>query len=363
MPWMSDESGERLYPGTVELALAAAGAAVLVAGPVAGRRRRRRPVAFLGTGVVLAGLLSLGLRLSIFGREPYRLVRQWVPGFQDLRSPFRAAVLVQVLLLPLAGVALDALWRCFNAPGESGSRESSESSESGAEVPEPVAVGVGGGGSGGVTGPVEPVLPPGPGAPGGDPGPVAGEPAAPREDRWWQPLGPLTCALVVAVGLAETWPVYQAMVEVPTTGHGTDWVDFLADHQETGAGDGSVAMIPFPDSGNYIAYEPTTVWMLAALDHGHPLVNGYSGLFPAAHDTLESAMRRGFPTDETTRLLAGAHVSWVVAPRSWAEGDGRDGLTAFAADYRPAFTGQETVVYSFTPPLSGPSESDQPAGP
>jgi hypothetical protein len=279
LPWLIQERGERLYPGTVLLVLAVAGV-VLVGLTSAGRRYRRDGVLFVGVVVVLGGLVSLGLRLSIFGWQPYQLVRSYVPGFDDLRSPFRAGVLAQAFLVPLAAVALDRTWTAFRRAPEQAGR-----------------------------------------------------------------VGRVACVALVVVGLAEVWPVSQPMVEVPSVGYGTDWVDWLAADQDPGAGDGSVAFVPFPANGSYVSYEDTTVWMLAGLDHGRPLVNGYSGLFPGRYDELEGAMRAGFPSGKTTDLLVGARVSWVVTSRVWAEGDGKGAMEVWSNFYRPVFTGKDTVIF------------------
>jgi hypothetical protein len=93
-----------LYPGTVLLVLAYLG--------LAGARRgqRRWIVAILTLGVV-ASLLADGLGLHLFGLEPYAFLRDHVPGFARIRSPFRWSVLTQVCIALLAGLGLDAVWR------------------------------------------------------------------------------------------------------------------------------------------------------------------------------------------------------------------------------------------------------------
>ena len=59
---------------------------------------RRRPW-FLLAGVCLAWVLSGGLKLSVFGFHPYDVVRSLVPGFDELRTPSRFAVLGELFLL------------------------------------------------------------------------------------------------------------------------------------------------------------------------------------------------------------------------------------------------------------------------
>jgi hypothetical protein len=90
--------------------------------------------------------------------------------------------------------------------------------------------------------------------------------------------------------------------------------------------------------------------MLAGLDHHRPLVNGYSGLFPSGYDDLETAMRLDFPNPQAMDLLVRDRVSWIVVPRGWAEGDGREALANWGTVLHPVFTGEDMVIYSITPP-------------
>jgi hypothetical protein len=96
-----------------------------VAGTVVAARRaaadppatdRNRRATFLLVGLMVAHLLSLGLNLDVGGWQPYQLVRRVVPGFESLRSPFRADVLTQLFALALASYALDAAWGWLRAP-------------------------------------------------------------------------------------------------------------------------------------------------------------------------------------------------------------------------------------------------------
>ena len=367
--WLSDEGGEQLFPGTVVLWLAIAGACLVVAGPVGGRWRGRAAL-FCGTGIAIAFVLSLGLHLSILGWHPYELVRARVPGFAELRSPFRAAVLVQALLLPLAGVTLDRLWSFVRSAPVADSDEPAAAAvvldktgndeTPGASEREPVVAAVAvGAGVAGTAGGSEPPARTGP--PLGDdpetplevwseddrtPEPAPGdEPVPARRGRFWW----LAVALTV-LAIVEVWPVPQKLVDAPTIGTGTDWVDFLAAQTDPGHGDGSVVMLPFPTDRNYISFEDTTRWMLAGLDHGHPLLNGYSGLFPPEYERLNKAVNQGFPNEEAINIMAEYHVSWVVAP---PQGKGTDELAAWQSwgdVLQPVFQGEDKIVYVFWPP-------------
>lgn len=91
-----------LFPGFGLILLAAWGA-------VKGLRQeemRRWTWYFLGTGAC-AFMLSLGVHSPLDGGTVLALLRDWVPGFHELRSPFRFAILVQLclVLLSLQGLA------------------------------------------------------------------------------------------------------------------------------------------------------------------------------------------------------------------------------------------------------------------
>jgi hypothetical protein len=80
-----------------------------VAGLVGGGRQRVK--FYLLLAVALALLLSLGLRLRVGDVQPYQWLRDVVPGFGQLRSPFRFAALVQAHLALLVGFGLLNLTR------------------------------------------------------------------------------------------------------------------------------------------------------------------------------------------------------------------------------------------------------------
>lgn len=259
-PWLADRggSGQRLYPGTALLALAAAGLVI-------GRRDdRRRTVTALAVGVGITAVLSLGLRLDLAGWRPYEALQSLVPPLASLRSPFRFAALTQVLLVALAAPAVGRLWS-------------------------------------------------------------------------WRPrLGPAVVTAAVTVALLEGAALPATLVEVPDPG-ATDWARYLADQDG-----GAVAMVPWAPGPTATDFQPTVVAMLAALDHGHPLLNGYSGFFPDRHDRLADAVA-DFPDENALAALEADGTEWLVLDRRFRP-DGDDAVLR-AAGWDPVLVGEDRTVY------------------
>jgi hypothetical protein len=122
---------------------------------------------------------------------------------------------------------------------------------------------------------------------------------------WRRPAGRVLAVAFVFASVAETVHWNQPTEVVPRVAR-FDWVRWLAD-----APDGAAVMVPFPASGSVNDYEDTTTAMLASLEHGHPIVNGYTGLFPQAYADLRADMEL-FPDDFDLRLLADSGARYLV---------------------------------------------------
>ena len=93
-----------LYPGLGVVALALIGVSRMRRAPA------RRFLAYCGLLLAAAWLLSFGTRLKFGSFLPYQVfVQHGLPGFAQLRSPYRAGVFVQICLALFAGFGLDAL--------------------------------------------------------------------------------------------------------------------------------------------------------------------------------------------------------------------------------------------------------------
>jgi hypothetical protein len=230
LPWVgSTPEGQALYSGTVLYLLAVAGIVITsvrtTADPSDVQLRRR--AVFLLAGVILGRLLSVGLKLDVGGFQPYNLLRDFVPGFASLRSPFRAEVFTQVFLVALASYALDAGWRWLTAPDRA---------------------------------------------------------------RWGRPAAPALGVLAVALAVAETGVMPVPLHHVDrTTPDWVAYLDDHP--PPGGPDDNVLAFLPFPRTNGVASYQATVDDMLGVLDSGGTTVNGYSGLFPETYDELEEVAR------------------------------------------------------------------------
>ena len=69
----------------------------------------------------------------------------------------------------------------------------------------------------------------------------------------------------------------------------TPWITWLDDHPG-----GAVVALPPAPGHDEEDFEATTAAMVQSLEHGHPLVNGYSGFFPDRDEGLRARLER-FP--------------------------------------------------------------------
>jgi len=285
-PWLRDvEGGHGLYPGTALIVLSVAGLLLAlrrayraeapgqVDGPVVIPEgstlldERRRPW-FLLVGACGAWILSGGLRLSVFGFQPYEIVRSLVPGYDELRSPSRFAVLGELCLLGLAAYGLHALWTWDRRIGFAGK---------------------------------------------------------------WARAGPALATVVVVLGVAEASIAPVRLFEPEPNARWAEWLEenALSPGRSTGAAAGSevqprdrpvVAFVPFPPSGRVVEFESTAARMVQLVDTGVTIVNGYSGRFPEPYERLTNAMY-SYPSERADALLRDYGVQYLVVSTGWTDRD------------------------------------------
>ncbi|MEJ7591342.1 MAG: hypothetical protein WKF77_07320 [Planctomycetaceae bacterium] len=75
---------------------------------------------FLLAVAIMAFLLSLGVNLQVGGWNIWMTLSQYVPGFSQVRSAFRFAYFVQIVVIVLSATGLDWLWNIFFRHGRPG---------------------------------------------------------------------------------------------------------------------------------------------------------------------------------------------------------------------------------------------------
>jgi hypothetical protein len=136
----------------------------------------------------------------------------------------------------------------------------------------------------------------------------------------------LAVVLAVVVAAVESVPVGARLAAAPTPTT-APWAAALA-HAPVG----NVALVPFPASGSADDYLGTTEAMLQLADRRHPLVNGYTGLFPHDYLVLWDAMQ-AFPTLCSGELLQRHSTRYLVIVHAWLTATRRAGVEALG--YRP----------------------------
>ncbi|GAB4438983.1 MAG: hypothetical protein Fur0044_35600 [Anaerolineae bacterium] len=255
--------GQRLFPGLGLLILAGLG--------LFGRQNRRVKL-YLILAATLALLLSLGLRLNMGGVQPYQWVRDFVPGFAQLRSPFRFAMLVQLHLALLAGFGLDNLrrWLMVLAPASPGIERDAGLRSS-----------------------------------------VFG--------RSFQ-LGFAALALFELLA----WPL--PLQELPRQTEPLPWQVWLNQQQDTAPL--NIVVLPFAQSSKVEDFEPTTRWMLANRYFQGAVLNGYSGFFPSDHGRVRDEMLK-FPAEAALQLLRQKSIEYVVVYHTLPAAPPLEQMTAY----------------------------------
>jgi len=243
-----------LGPGWLKLIGAAAG---LCLGLVCGGYRRW--TCFAITFGLLAAWDSLGPDFAMWNISPFGCLRQYVPGFGQIRSPFRFAVFVQLTAVWFSALLIERL-----IP-----RARSSSSLHQDDVDWLKNAG-------------------------------AGTPSSARPPhlvtislRWGLAL--LTGACLVA----ETRPLIQPLYVLPLREPLPPWVEFVRDELPPGV---PIACLPMSLGTTVGDYEREAEWMLWGLDHRHPLLNGYSGYFPEEYVALKNQLVE-FPNQGVPELL------------------------------------------------------------
>lgn len=121
----------------------------------------------------------------------------------------------------------------------------------------------------------------------------------------------LVVASVALLAVVEMRPVMGEIEPLPPLDLELPWLDWI--ERET-ASDDPLAFVPFPRERSARAYLGTSQWMYWQLRHWRPMVNGYSGFFPASFRELKKTMET-FPSTPSLLALRDAGVRYAIVHR------------------------------------------------
>jgi hypothetical protein len=227
-------------------------AAIALAAAVTGKLtdRAARGLICLAAMGALAVLGSLGPNFRMFGFSPWETMYSIMPMFAWVRSPYRLAYLGQLAILVLSGAGLHVV------------------------------------------------------------GQLLGLLCRQRSDklktiRWAVPL------LLGTVLAVEVWPPRTPLVMAPDWSDPPGWVRFLTNHWHPSR---PILILDFPTGDRLIEYDRTVRAMLWQSRFRSPLVNGYSGFFPARWRELAGSWRAKPYGEHALRLLEAWGVELLVRP-------------------------------------------------
>ncbi|MFP6765732.1 MAG: hypothetical protein VB858_19030 [Planctomycetaceae bacterium] len=217
------------------------------------RRRWRRWTGFLVMTALLACLLSQGTQLEIAGWKPWNSLVETVPGFSQVRSAFRFGWFVQMAVVLLAAQGLH--WLLV----------------------------------------------------------LARRTRAAQPGRRLVPRGLTGVAVLLGLtAIFETVPQRVLLAEVPDMARHADWMRFV--QTETPAGK-AILCLPMAATSRVADFSVTTRWMFFQTTHRVPLVNGYSGFFPADYFRLRNKVRDRLPDEDVLAELTQQNVELIVVDR------------------------------------------------
>ena len=125
--------------------------------------------------------------------------------------------------------------------------------------------------------------------------------------------------LVIVPGLvcaAEVLPTAPRRGGVPDLAQHAGWTRYIRENISSGR---AVACFPFAEAHSVRDYAQTTRWMLIGLQHGVPLINGYSGFFPRSSLKLQQELSDESVSVHNKLHLQSLGVEFLVVSRLFRE--------------------------------------------
>jgi hypothetical protein len=127
--------------------------------------------------------------------------------------------------------------------------------------------------------------------------------------------------LVVMPGLllaGEVWPKAAQRGGVPDVASHSGWTRFIRDNRTVGR---PIVCLPFASGNSISDFDMTTRWMCYGLEHGAPMINGYSGFFPQSYLELRNFVNDRFPSTQVVERLAKLDAEYLVVARRYCPSD------------------------------------------
>jgi hypothetical protein len=255
--------------------------------------------------------------LDLAQGKPYQWVREYIPGFAQLRSPFRFAMLVQLHLALLAGFGLYNLSRWFRS-----SKNWLPIGIAALAIFEALAL----------------------------PLPLQAMPELQKETLWQAWLNKQSVDSLGAMHF-ESFDSAPFGSAEPTKSQGEakrsgqrGQAPYGQDRQDKSALYPKIVILPFAKSSKVEDFEQTTLWMLAGHSFRGAMLNGYSGFFPPDHGRVRDKMLQ-FPTAESIQLLQQKEIDYVVVYHGLAKAPSPEAIEKYLSlVYRDE--GENVAIYA-----------------
>jgi len=130
-------------------------------------------------------------------------------------------------------------------------------------------------------------------------------------------LKPSMAIFVVIPGVllaAEIWPETAQRGGTPDVTRHAGWTEFLRENREAWR---PVACLPFASGNSINDFDVTARWMIHSLEHGAPMLNGYSGFFPKPYLELRNFVNAEFPSNDVVSRFAELDVEYLIVARKY----------------------------------------------
>ncbi len=118
----------------------------------------------------------------------------------------------------------------------------------------------------------------------------------------------ITAFALALLAIFELWPEQRGFSQAPSLEGWRPWTSWVT--QNIGP-DEAMAYFPFTHGPQSYKFTQETRWMLLQIDHGRPMVNGYSSYIPESRREFARSAA-GFPSEKSHQLMQRYGVRWVV---------------------------------------------------